>query len=399
MLSVLRNPAIMVLSLGHLALDILNSSLPVLLVAFAVRLDLSNAELGTIATAYALVASLTQPLFGYLADRWNSRWVGVGGLLWLAGGFFVASLLPGTLSLVALVVAAFGSGAFHPQGTLNTRLAAGEHAASGTSIFFFFGQIGLALGPILAGLLLARLALPMTIAVLVAVVAPVALLLARFAPSSAHLSSLSAASHSTEEKHAIRWVPLSLAAFLAVLFFRGWPTAATRTFLPKWLADSGFASPEFGTLLGLFMFASAIGNIFGGWLGDSWSRKGMVVLSLVLSPFPLFVLYMTPSVGVVATLATIAAGFTMGMSGSVVILMGQNLFPGRMGLGSGLIMGFIFSVEAITAWITGWLGDRIGLEQSLQWLPWIAALAAVCAFALPRTRPQPAPASLSMSGD
>lgn len=387
MRTVLRNPAVLSVSLGHMAVDILNSSLPVLLVAFALRMGLSNLELGTVATLYTLAASLTQPLFGLVADRWDDRWLGAGGVLWLASGFVLASFTDGTLAFALLIIASFGSGAFHPHGTMHARRAAGEHAASGTSLFFFFGQTGLAMGPILAGFLLAHLPLQLTILLMSSLALPAILVLARFGPREAREAGrLPPEQASGQGQSRISWTPIAIGAFVLVLFFRGWPPAATNTFLPKWLADAGFTPEQFGSMLGLFMFSSALGNVFGGWLADRWSRKGVVVLPLLLAPVPFYFLYLSPGVGPLALGATVVAGFTMGMPHSVMVLMGQNLFPGRMGFGSGMVLGFMFAVGAAAGWLTGWLGDLIGLQQALQWIPWVCAAGAVAALALPRTR-------------
>jgi MFS transporter, FSR family, fosmidomycin resistance protein len=127
---VFRNPAVLAVSLGHLTVDILSNSLPLLLVVFAAQLGLSNVGLGTAATLYILAASLAQPFFGLLTDRWNSRWLAVGAMLWQAGGFTLAGLLPGYASLAALIFAGFGSAAFNPQGALNARVSAVEDASS-----------------------------------------------------------------------------------------------------------------------------------------------------------------------------------------------------------------------------------------------------------------------------
>ena len=179
MLAVLRNPTLLAVSIGHTAVDMFTSALPILLVVFAVRLGLSNVEIGTIVTFYTLAGSLAQPFFGLIADRWASHWFGISAVLWQAGGFVLATMLPGRAAFVAFVLAALGSGAYHPHGSLNIRRASGANAATATSVFFFFGLAGHALGPVLAGFLLARTDLPWTAIGMASLVGPVALLLLR----------------------------------------------------------------------------------------------------------------------------------------------------------------------------------------------------------------------------
>ena len=395
---VLRNPAVLAVSLGHMTVDIFSTALPVLLVVFVARLGLSNVGLGTVATMYGLAASLTQPFFGWMADRWNTRWLGIGGLLWQAGGFVLAALLPGYAALGAFVLAGLGSGAYHPQGVMNARRAAGQDAASGTSIFFFFGMFGHALGPILAGFLLSRLQMTTTTLILAGIAGVVAVVFMRFAPHSGRSAPGEPRTNREQSQH-IAWGPLTLMAFGLVIFFVSFPFAATGTFLPKWLSEAGFSSQAFGSLLSIFMVASAFGNVFGGGLADRWSRKGVVVIALALAPFPFYVLFAAPSTALGAYIAAALAGFTVGMPNSVMILMGQSLFPRRMGFGSGLVLGFLFSFNAIAGWLTGWLADLIGLHQALLLIPWAGVIAACCALLLPRTRTKRVVASVLAAGD
>lgn len=384
MLSVVRRPALLVVSLGHLSVDMFTSSLPILLVVFAARLGLSNAGIGTVATIYTLGTSLTQPLFGVVADRWNSRWLGAGAIIWQAGCFVLATLLPGYAALVAFALAALGSGAYHPHGSLNIRHIAGAQAASGTSIFFFFGLAGHATGPVLVGLLLARVSLTATVISMAALILPVVVLLILVAPARQHHEMQRAREAAAGQQ--MEWAPYRLVAFLLVFFFFAWPLAATTTFYPKWLSDAGFSSSAFGVLLGIYSLASAFGGMAGGALADRWSRKWVIVLSIALAAAPFYLLYASPAVGPGAFISMALAGFAIGMPQSVMIVMGQNLFPRNLGFGSGMVLGFFFTVTAICAWLNGWLADQIGLHQTLLLSPWMCLLAATIALLLPRTR-------------
>ena len=58
-------------SLGHLAIDVLSSSVAMILTVLAVPFDLSNSQIGVGVMIYQLVGSLTQPFFGVLADQSN----------------------------------------------------------------------------------------------------------------------------------------------------------------------------------------------------------------------------------------------------------------------------------------------------------------------------------------
>ncbi len=112
------------------------------------------------APIYTLAAALTQPLFGILADRWHGRYLGALGLLWTMTFFALSPFMPSYPALVAcLTVGALGSGALHPAGLLNASTAGGRRPTTAASIFFVSGQTGLALGPVLAGVIIQTIGL------------------------------------------------------------------------------------------------------------------------------------------------------------------------------------------------------------------------------------------------
>lgn len=69
----LKNRLLLSISAGHFAVDVLNSVVPVLLAALAVPLALSNAQIGLALTIQIFAGALSQPLFGWLADRFSAR--------------------------------------------------------------------------------------------------------------------------------------------------------------------------------------------------------------------------------------------------------------------------------------------------------------------------------------
>ena len=132
-------------SFGHMAIDILNASIAMILAVLAVPFNITNAQIGLGGMAYALMGSLTQPFFGVLADRFGGRWLGAVGLLWTAVFYYAATFSQNYFTLITLMtVASLGSGAFHPQGAMNAGAAGGHRATTGTSVFFLLGQMGLA---------------------------------------------------------------------------------------------------------------------------------------------------------------------------------------------------------------------------------------------------------------
>ena len=156
--------------LGHLTNDTFISMGPVVLAFLSVSiLPLSNTHIGLMLSSTQLMGAVSQPGFGLLADRIGGRWLGAGGVFWTIGFFMLALVMVQTgyfwLLFIPFVLRGIGSGAFHPAGAM---LASGNNdsrAASNMAYFFLMGQLGGALGPILAGQLLDK-ANPSTIGLL-----------------------------------------------------------------------------------------------------------------------------------------------------------------------------------------------------------------------------------------
>ncbi len=146
-------------SYGHFSVDMLNASLAMVLTSFSGVLDLSVSQIGFGAMIYTLAAALTQPLFGILADRWHGRYLGA----WLAVdddvlcALSLHAQLPGAGGLPHRRRA--GQRRLHPAGLLNASTAGGRRPTTATSIFFVSGQTGLALGPVLAGVIIQTIGL------------------------------------------------------------------------------------------------------------------------------------------------------------------------------------------------------------------------------------------------
>ena len=115
---VLRNRALATLMLGHFTVDMYVGVIPMLYPLLRDRFALSLETVGYVSLAYGGAASLSQPLFGLLADRKGTRWVGLA-LFWTAATFallgFVSSF---SVLLLLTALSGLGSGLYHPMGAM-----------------------------------------------------------------------------------------------------------------------------------------------------------------------------------------------------------------------------------------------------------------------------------------
>jgi FSR family fosmidomycin resistance protein-like MFS transporter len=370
--ALLRQPRFLSVSLGHFGVDLLNSQLGVLLAYLSGPLALNNAAIGLIAILYSMAGSLTQPLFGWLADKYGARGSAAGGALWMMAGFALASLASGYWPIVWLILASFGSAAFHPAGTAVAATARAPHAAhentaTAASIFFLFGQVGLSLGPALGGAILERGGLRGLLGVTLGLLPLGAFLLwALHSPRALPTHTRASASAPAPD-----W-----RAFLLIIALSGvrvWAQSAISTFAPKFFHDLGFAPATYGGIVACFMAGTAVGGVIGGALGDRWGRRRVIVISLALSIAPFYFFPLLS--GWMLYAVALAAGLTNGASHSLLVTMAQKALPGRAALASGLTLGFTFTAGSVGVYLSGLVADVVGLQWVLQGNALIALLA------------------------
>src|SRR6476620_3971080 len=142
------------LSSGHLATDFANGALPALLPFFVDKFDLSYTLAAAAVLASAVSSSIIQPLFGLWSDRRGAMWLLPAGVALAGIGIALAADAPSYWLVVLLVaVSGLGIAAYHPEGSKFASYVSGNRRASGMALFSLGGNIGYALGPIVATLL------------------------------------------------------------------------------------------------------------------------------------------------------------------------------------------------------------------------------------------------------
>jgi FSR family fosmidomycin resistance protein-like MFS transporter len=347
---------------GHFIVDALNSQRSVLLTYWSQQTGMNNATLALVSTIYVWVASLSQPVFGWLSDRFGkSRLLAAGGILWLTTFFALAVNLPVEWAIPCLILASLGSAAFHPIGTMQAvlrgRTLLVDRETTSTSWFFLFGQVGYFMGPIAGGPLIQHFG-P---AGLLALVAPA---LAIGLNASWRLGKPMVAPQKTEQEKETaksengvgKWFVLALVVVAAL---QSWTQQNMNTFLPKYLSDLGQTPTIYGLMTGLFMGGSGIGNVLGGNLANRFGRKQVAAAALALASIPLFIISRvgwSPWLFLLVPLS----GMLTGSVHSIIVVLAQRVVRGGMALATGLTLGFMFSAGALGTLLSGPLADRWG---------------------------------------
>jgi len=397
----LGNAALLTLMLGHFTNDMLGGVLTLLLPTMKERFELSNAAVGLVPLAYTGMASLTQPLFGFVSDRYGRRWFASAALLWAASFVALYGFAPSYPALLlCAALAGVASGAYHPLGASNASIVSEDRYRNvAMSLYTVGGTSGYALGPLVAVGLLTLFGVRGTAVLLVPAVAVAGLLLSQMRVVERVRRARQAAGATAAATGRPAWGPLG--RVMAVAMLRSWVFLSVIQFIPIWYDDLGFGRGFYGALVTTIILAGAVGTLFGGALADRLGQRRIVVVSLALAIPALLVFAGFP--GRYALLTGALFGIACDASLSVTLVMAQRLVPGRVGVTSGVILGLGFITGGIGVPITGRLADAIGIQAALMSLGVLAALGSLVALTIPREaeiaeRPAAGPSGVAPAG-
>ena len=368
------------IALSHFMVDVFNSSRPVLLT----YLGLSESKIALYSTIYVWVSALTQPFFGWLSDRVGPRWLAAGGVLWMTTFYTCALYIPGSAGIVCLIIAALGSSSFHPVGTAQAtlqgrnRLAGRETTAA--SLFFTSGQFGLFIGPIITGLILAKLGLHWLL-ILSVVSIPIGFSLA-YQLRHNHPHPKPVDGNSKIRINASIGFILLLAVVAAL---QSWSQQNMINFIPKYIKDLGLSAATYGNISGLFMGGSAVGNLIGGYFGDRFPKRKVAATALLTASIPIFII---SQIGWSPWLYLLIpfAGACTGSVHSIMVVLAQRIVSGGMALASGIILGFIFSAGALGMFLTGPMAESYGFPTVLMMTTGLVLVASPLALMLKESK-------------
>jgi FSR family fosmidomycin resistance protein-like MFS transporter len=348
-------------------------------------LGLSYTQIGLISISFTAASSLTQPLFGYLADRFGGRPLVVGSVIWIALAMGAMGFATDFKMLLALApLAGLGAAAFHPLGAANAARVSRERRGAGMSIFLVGGNAGFAVGPLLAGSIFTVAGVHGT-----SVLSLMALVLVPLLHFGMSRSMAISTENSRHTPGSTSWnadvAVVSVLALMAVIFFRSWTYSSLVTYLPQFYKSMDMSVTFASWILFAVLIFLAAGNVLGGLLSDRFGRRRVIFASLlVAAPLGRLLLESTSPLGfLVAGLL----GLAIGASFPVTLVMAQEMVPSGLGVMSGIALGFTFIAGGIGSALTGFVSDHLGLAATMHAIIWLPLVGVVWALALPLRRP------------
>ena len=380
------------ISASHMVNDMMQSLILAMYPILKGDFHLSFVQIGLITLTYQLTASVLQPLIGLFTDRRPQPYSLPFGMASTLCGLILLAFAP--TYAVLLLAAAFvglGSAIFHPESSRIARLASGGKHGLAQSVFQVGGNTGSAIGPLLAAAVIVPFG-QRSVAwfALIALLAIVLLVKVSRWYAAHHVAAARAGG--------VRAVPVApyprrvvvsaIGVLLVLIFSKYFYIAGLSSFYTFYLIDKfGVSVQSAQVYLFVFLFASAIGTLAGGPIGDRIGRKPVIWASILgVAPFALLL----PHANLFWTAAlTIVIGLILSSAFSAILVYAQELMPGKIGTVSGLFFGFAFGMGGIGAAVLGLWADRTSIEfvyHAIAYLP----LLGIVAVLLPESRKRPA---------
>jgi len=374
------------ISVAHMMNDMIQSILLAIYPMLKDSFHLSFAEIGLITLTYQIAASLLQPCIGLYTDKRPTTYslpVGMGftlvGLLMLA----YAPSLPYLLVAAALV--GTGSSVFHPESSRVARMASGGRHGLAQSLFQVGGNVGSALGPLLAALFI----IPhgqtsvawFSLAALFGMIVLVGI--GRWYGANRALLKPKARTAGDAAELGRGKVLWALAILGVLIFSKYFYLASLNSYFTFYLMDK-FDLPVRTAQLYLFLFLAAVafGTVAGGPVGDRIGRKIVIWVSILgVAPFTLLL----PHANLFWTgVLVVVIGVVLASAFSAIVVYAQELVPGKVGMIAGLFFGFAFGMGGLGAAALGKLADITSIAYVYEVCAYLPLLGIV-AFLLPDT--------------
>ncbi|MEP6483619.1 MAG: MFS transporter [Rudaea sp.] len=376
-----RNPAGTVLtvlgavSFCHFLNDMIQSLLPAIYPLLRENYALDYGQIGLITLVFQLTASLLQPVVGTYTDRRPMPYSLAIGMGFTLLGLLLLSRVGYPWLLLAAALVGTGSSVFHPESSRIARLASGGRHGFAQSFFQVGGNLGSAIGPLLA----AFVVLPygqgsiawFSIAALLAII--VLFQVGGWYGRNRVARSKHANAGLAESALPKKQIVFAVGILLTLIFSKYFYLASLNTYLTFYLMEKFHITAQSSQIhLFYFLGAVALGTLVGGPLGDRFGRKYVIWFSILGAlPFTLLL----PHVDLFWTsVLTVVIGLILSSAFSAILVYAQELMPGKVGTVAGLFFGFAFGMGGLGAALLGQLADAKGIEYVYEVCAFLPAL-------------------------
>lgn len=353
------------LSLGHFTIDAYSGFLNPIMPFIAAKIGITMAIATVLISISNLTSSLSQPFFGYLADRWQRRFFIFWGMLFASIFLSCLGIANNILTLiVCLLFGHMGVSFFHPQATSfaysNSECKTNSKELS---IFIAMGTFGFALGPAISSGItqlwgLEKLPFACVFGLVMAFVllknVPKIQTVEKEKPKASLFLAL---------KKIFSNKPVSILVFASIV--KSFVVSSFQIILPFYWKDINYSVATIGVILFVFMLAGALGVVLSPVFEKKVGVKNVFYISLI-SVLPLgLIFYFGQGQGILSFIAFVLIGFVSFLAVPVNMSMAQRLMPEFKSMISGFIGGFSWGVIGLILPLVSLWAEHIGIMNVL----------------------------------
>lgn len=373
----------------HLLNDMIQSVIPALYPLLKDKFGFNFAQIGIITLVFQMTSSVFQPFVGNYADRHPQPYSLALGMCFTLAGLLALAFAPGFIAiLLSVALIGCGSSVFHPEASRVAQMASGGRKSLAQSIFQVGGNGGNAVGPLLAALIVMpygqhavgwfALAAMLAAALLTRVGCWYSLMLKQLKATHGRR----AAATCTLPAKTVR---MALAILVLMIFSKYFFNACMTSYFTFFLIDKfGVSVQESQYCLFAYLAAFAAGTLLGGFLGDRYGRKYVILFSILgAAPFTMLLPYLNLAGTVIMSVLT---GLIIASAFSAIVVYATDLKPDKVGMIAGVFFGLMFGLGGIGSAFFGWLADLTSIEFIFKVSTWLPLLG-IIAIWLPDVRP------------
>ena len=296
----------------HLLNDMIQSVIPAMYPLLKDNFGFTFAQIGLITLVFQLTSSVLQPFVGRYADSHPQPYSLSTGMCFTLAGLLLLAVASGFAAiLLAVAVIGCGSSVFHPEASRVAQTASGGRKSLAQSIFQVGGNGGSAIGPLLAALILIPYG-QHAVGWFAAAALLAATLLVRigywYSLKLSRMRSSARTSRTTSCNLPETSVRKALAILVVMIFSKYFFISCMTSYFTFFLIEKfGITVQESQFCLFAFLAALAVGTLLGGFLGDRYGRKYVILFSILgAAPFtlalPYLNLYLTIAMAIIVGL-------------------------------------------------------------------------------------------------
>ena len=361
------------LALGHFITDAYSGFLNPIMPFIAAKIGISMAVAALLISFSNLTSNLSQPFFGFIADKWQRRFFIFWGMIMASVFLSFLGIAHNIYSLIlCLILGHMGVSFFHPQATsIVSHYSKCLADSKDMSIFIAMGTIGFSLGPAISSGIAEIWGLEkLPYACFAGIIAAYVIL--KIVPKI---------QKNTEEGNKVSLLgsikkifsnkPVSILVWASIV--KSFVVSSFSIMLPFYWKAQNYSVSKIGIILFCFLISGAFGVFTSPFAEKKLGIRNVFYLSLV-TVLPLGVIFYIFHNNIIGLMAFILIGYVSFLAVPVNMSLAQRLMPEFKSMIAGFIGGFSRGVIGLILPLISVIAENCGIMKILLIISFIPVL-------------------------